>query len=212
MVGPFWVQQVATTPTWSASDTGRIIYDQLLKKTFYASDTAWVEISNSAHTHTGVYLPIAGQATDSDKLDGLHAASFALLSGGNTLTGTQNFSDGIIQRAEIKDYSESWTDRGTGGDCTFDLETGNNFQRIVNAAAIFTFSNPPSTTKLGSFSLFLVNGGSFAITWPTSVTWPNNTTPTLGATSTSYLDVFTFITFNGGSRWYGNLVMKKMPV
>lgn len=212
MVGPFWAQKVATLPTWSATDESRLVYSQFDKKTYYANNTGWVEVSVGTHTHSGVYLPVGGKATDSELLDGVDSTSYARLDIANIFAATQNLQDNLLVRPEIKDYSETFTDTGSGSDYTFNLENGNIFKRVVNGNSIFTFSNPPATGKVGSFTLFLVNGGSYSITYPTSVKWPNNIVPVLGADSTSLIDVLTFVTFDGGTRWYGNVAMKKLPI
>lgn len=210
MIGPFWAQAVPTLPTWSASDEKRFIYNQFDKKFYYANNTGWVEVSQSTHTHAGVYLPVGGKAADSDLLDGLDSTAYAKITGGNTFTGTQNLSDGILQRPELKDYAETLVAAGSGQDYTFNLENGNTFVRTVTGSSIFTFSNPPVTGRVGSFTIILVNGASFPITWPNSVVWPNNISPTLQANTTSLADVITFFTLNGGTRWYGNLAIKKL--
>ena len=212
MMGPFWAQKVATLPTWSAADEARLVYSEFDKKYYQANNTRWVELSTGLHTHTGVYLPLGGKAADSNLLDGLDSTAFARLASANIFSSSQNLQDNLLIRPEIKDYSETFVDTGTGTDYTFNLENGNVFKRIVNGNSIFVFSNPPATGKVGSFSLFLVNGGSYSITYPSSVKWPNNIIPTLGANSTSLVDVLTFVTFNGGTRWYGNIAMKKLPI
>lgn len=212
MMGPFWAQKVATLPTWSAADEARLVYSEFDKKYYQANNTRWVELSTGLHTHAGVYLPVGGKAVDSELLDGINSTSYARLDIANTFAATQNLQDNLLIRPEIKDYSETFVDTGTGTDYTFNLENGNVFKRIVNGNSIFVFSNPPATGKVGSFSLFLVNGASFSITYPTSVTWPNGISPILGSNTTSLMDILTFVTFNGGVRWYGNVATKKLPV
>lgn len=212
MMGPFWAQKVATLPTWSAADEARLVYSEFDKKYYQANNTSWVELSTGLHTHAGVYLPVAGKAADSELLDGVNSTSYARLDIANVFAAMQNLQDNLLIRPEIKDYSETFVDTGSGSDYTFDLENGNNFRRVINGNSIFVFQNPPATGKIGSFSLFLVNGGSYSITYPSSVTWPNGITPTLQSNTTSLIDVLTFVTFNGGTRWYGNVVLKRLPV
>ena len=212
MIGPFWAQAVPTLPTWSASDEKRFIYNQFDKKFYYANNTGWVEVSQSTHTHAGIYLPVNGKAADSNLLDGLDSTAYAKITGGNTFSGIQNLADNVLQRAELKDYAETLVAAGSGKDYTFNLEYGNTFVRTVSGASIFAFENPPVSGKVGSFTLFLINGASFSITWPSSVTWPNNVIPVLGSTNTSLVDIITFVTYNGGTRWYGNVIAKKLPI
>ena len=212
MLGPLVLQKVATLPVWSSADEGRLVYNLFDKKTYYANDSAWAEVSISTHTHAGVYLPVAGTAADSTLFASFPTSAYARTNAANSFSSTNNMQDNLLIRPEIKDYSETFVDCGTGGDYTFNLENGNNFERIVNNNAIFTFNNPPATGRVGSFTLMLINGASYSITWPTSVKWPNDVVPVLGANTTSLVDVLTFFTVNGGTRWYGNLSMKKLPI
>jgi hypothetical protein len=72
----------------------------------------------------------------------------------------------------------------------------------------FTFS---SVTSGVVFSLELMitqdATGSRVVTWPASVKWPNGAPPTLTTTGGS-LDRLVFVTVNGGTAWYGDLVGK----
>jgi len=45
-------------------------------------------------------------------------------------------------------------------------------------------------------------GGSYTITWPTSVKFPSNTAPTLTST-VGKVDTFILNTFDAGTTWYG---------
>lgn len=76
--------------------------------------------------------------------------------------------------------------------------TGNYFTKTIAANSTFTFSSPP-TTKAYSFILELTHT-SGTVTWPTSVTWPENITPTL---TTGKTHLFVFVTDNSGVRWRG---------
>lgn len=80
-----------------------------------------------------------------------------------------------------------------------DLSTGNYFTKTISANSTFTFSNPPSSGTVGSFTLKIVHS-SGTITWPSSVKFPSDTAPTLTAGKTH---VFVFQTVDGGSRYQG---------
>ena len=110
---------------------------------------------------------------------------------------------GIINKAEFKNYAESVNAIGGtgGGTQDIDLSLGNVVTATVDTSAnTFTFSNPPASGKAGSFTLILTNGGSQTVTWPASVDWAGATAPTLTA---SGMEVFTFFTTNGVTKWYG---------
>ena len=130
MMGPFWAQKVATLPTWSAADEARLVYSEFDKKYYQANNTGWVELSLGTHTHAGVYLPLGGKAADSNLLDGLDSTAYAQLAATNMYSNTQNLQDNLLIRPEIRDYSETFIDTGSGTDYTFNLESGNNFNWV----------------------------------------------------------------------------------
>ena len=80
-----------------------------------------------------------------------------------------------------------------------DLATGNYFTKTINGNSTFTFTNPPSSGTVGSFTLELTHT-SGTVTWPSSVKFPADTAPTLTAGKTH---LFIFVTDDGGSRYRG---------
>jgi len=80
------------------------------------------------------------------------------------------------------------------------MSLGNYFTKTITTGInTFTFSNPPSSGTVGSFTLELTQTGGTA-DWPTEVKWPEDTAPTL---STGKTHLFVFITDDGGSRYRG---------
>lgn len=86
----------------------------------------------------------------------------------------------------------------TGTYANLDLSAFNYFTAIANDNTIFQFENTHSGSIAESFILELTNGGSFTITFPTSVKWPGNSAPTL-STGSGNTDVFVFMTDNNGT-------------
>ena len=122
---------------------------------------------------------------------------------GGTFSGNVNFADYLAQRPEIKDYAETVYAHGTtGGAKTIDLTNGNIQTITLNAATTFTFSNPPASGKAGSLTIILTQGATaYSVTWPASVDWSLGSTPDLEGVSADY--VLTFITLDGGTKWFG---------
>lgn len=86
----------------------------------------------------------------------------------------------------------------SGTSVTLDLTSANNFTHTITANTTFTVSaNSDTTFQLGT--LILNNAGSYTITWPSSFKWADNTPPTL---NTSGIDVITFFTIDGGTKYY----------
>jgi hypothetical protein len=122
---------------------------------------------------------------------------------GSKLANPLDLEDGVLQRPELKDYSETVNAIGStgGGTQDIDLTLGNVVTATVDTSAnTFTFSNPPASGKAGSFTLILTNGGSQTVNWPAAVDWAGGTAPTL---TTAGVDVLTFTTVDGGTIWYG---------
>lgn len=84
-----------------------------------------------------------------------------------------------------------------------DLSKGVVFSKTISADTTFTFINVPSG-RAATLNIILTNGGSAAITWPTSVKWTDSVAPTL---TSSGVDVLTFMTPDGGTTWYGTLAI-----
>lgn len=114
-----------------------------------------------------------------------------------TRSASINMADNILQRPELKDYSETKIAMGAND---VDLSAANVFTKTISGASALTFSNPPSSGKAGSFTLILTNGGSSIVTWPAQVDWALATPPVLTPAGT---DVLTFTTIDGGTIWYG---------
>jgi hypothetical protein len=80
-----------------------------------------------------------------------------------------------------------------------DIATGNYFTKTINGNSTFTFTNPPASGTVGSFTLELTHT-SGTVTWPSSVKFPADTAPTLTAGKTH---LFMFVTDDGGTRYRG---------
>tara|TARA_B110001469_G_C9379755_1_gene197021 strand:+ start:45 stop:551 length:507 start_codon:yes stop_codon:yes gene_type:complete len=113
------------------------------------------------------------------------------------LTAELDANDYVIKKAELKDYSETAVAMAAD-DC--DLQLGNVQTKAISTAVTLTFSNPPASGKAGAFTFIATFSGSPAITWPATVKWAGGTAPTLTAAG---IDVFTFMTTDGGTIWFG---------
>lgn len=93
----------------------------------------------------------------------------------------------------------------TSNAATCNMQDGTNFSHTLTENTTFTFSNPAASGKVSAFTLKIVQDASasgYTVTWPTSVDWPNATAPTLTSTA-SAVDIFVFMTHDGGTTWYG---------
>jgi len=118
---------------------------------------------------------------------------------------------GVIDEAELKNYSETAIKENTGATYTIDMEKGNVFELTLTANCTFIFSKAPVSGKAGSFTLILKQDstGSRTVTWPAAVDWVSGKEPTL-TTDPDMVDIFSFVTTDGGARWYGGVVGEDM--
>ena len=116
-----------------------------------------------------------------------------------TRSASIDMGDNLLSKAILRDTSEELQAHGNmGATETFDCTTANVHTATADATVTITFSNPPATGDAGYLVIFLTNGGSQTITWPTSVDWPAGTAPTLTAAG---LDILTFVTYDAGTTW-----------
>lgn len=123
---------------------------------------------------------------------------------GSKLANPLDLEDGVLQRPELKDYSETYNASSGSGTVDLDLATGNVFQHTASGGNVtFTFSNPPASGKAGSFTLkWIQDSVDRTITWPASVDWAGGSAPDVTSGSAK-VDIYVFATFDGGTTWYG---------
>jgi len=114
-----------------------------------------------------------------------------------SFTALQTFSSGI---ANDGPYTEDVTAVAA---LDVDCSLGNYFTKTIAANSTFTFSNAPASGRAYAFTLEVTHT-SGTITWPTSVKWPYDVTPTL---TTGKTHLFMFVTRDGGTRWRGSALV-----
>ena len=111
----------------------------------------------------------------------------------NTFTAAQTLNAGLTVDGPYKQAAEAVSA------LDIDLSTGNYFTKTINGNSTFTFSNPPASGTVGSFTLELTHT-SGTVTWPSSVKFNSDTAPTL---TTGKTHLFYFTTDNNGTRYRG---------
>jgi len=80
-----------------------------------------------------------------------------------------------------------------------DLQRAGHFTHTPTENITLAFERPPASGLALGFSIELVNTGGYSITWPSSIKWHGGTAPT----ATASKEVYTFITTDGGTTYYG---------
>ena len=87
---------------------------------------------------------------------------------------------------------------------TIDPNAGSLFTLSLSTNASMTIgniSNGPYTTNGSTITLYLSNTSN-TITWNSKITWMSGEAPDV----TSNPSIITFVTFNGGTNWYGSSI------
>ena len=139
---------------------------------------------------------VTATATELNYLDittlGLTAASKAVTADANGVVG---FDNGTTEESTVVTSSSNAA--------TINLQDGNVFTHTLSENVTYTFSNPAASGRASAFILKVVQDSSArVISWPASVDWAAATAPTITATSAG-VDVFAFITVDGGTNFYG---------
>ena len=123
---------------------------------------------------------------------GLSEASKVVTADAN---GVVSFDNGTVE--------EATTITSSSNAATINLRDGNLFEHTLSENVTYTFSNSAASGRVSSFVLKITQDSSArTITWPSSVDWAAATAPTITATSGG-VDVFVFLTSNGGTTYYG---------
>ena len=125
-------------------------------------------------------------------------AAGATFSGAISVTGDSSITGEFIATSLNETYVAL-----SGTTPTVDCEAGNVFALSTTGNTTFTFSNPPTSGTGYGFILKLTAGGTHTISWPASVDWAAATAP--DAPASGETDVLGFLTYDGGTTWYGFL-------
>lgn len=193
--------EIANIP--SASASGRLFISTDENKLYRDNGSTWDEVIVISDGAVGGTLGATDNAIA--RADGTGGAT--LQASGLVIDDSDSLqmADNVIERAEIKDYSETLaTDTDSGATHTIDITTGNHHSLTLTANCTLTFSNPSPTGKACSFTLRVIQDGTGArlLTYPASVEWAGGSAPTL-TTAANAVDFLTFLTYDAGTTWYG---------
>jgi hypothetical protein len=152
---------------------------------------------------------VTSTAAELNILDGVTATASELNYLDITTLGTTQASKAVTADAngvvtfDNGKIEESTAITSSSNAATINLRDGDNFTHTLSENVTYTFSNPAASGKVSAFSLKVIQDSSArTITWPSSVDWAAATAPTITATSGG-VDVFVFVTYDGGTTYYG---------
>ena len=115
---------------------------------------------------------------------------------GATYTGDVDITGELIADS----YNETYAAL-SGTSPAVNCHNGNVFALSTSGNTTFTFTNPPASGTAYGFTLKVTAGGTHTLTWPSSVDWAGGTAP--DAPASGETNVLVFITYDGGTTWYG---------
>ena len=152
---------------------------------------------------------VTSTATELNILDGVTATTAEINYLDVTTLGTTEASKVVTSDANgvtkfdngIQEESTAVTSSSNAA--TLNLRDGSVFTHTLTENVTYTFSNPAASGYASSFTLKVTQDSSArTITWPGSVDWAGGTAPTL-STGSGDVDVFVFMTVDGGTTYYG---------
>lgn len=130
--------------------------------------------------------------------------TLVLQTNGSTTALTLGTDQSAVFAGDLKGLSLQETYVALSGTTpSVDCSTGNVFALSTTGNTTFTFSNPPTSGTGYGFILKLTAGGTHTVSWPASVDWAAATAP--DAPASGETDVLGFLTYDGGTTWYGFL-------
>jgi hypothetical protein len=166
--------------------------------TYDGTATKWVPLA--------VFDGVTAAVTELNHVAGVTSAVQTQLDAKLETVDISNYTGDVNITGELvaDSYNETYVAL-SGTTPAVNCENGNKFSLVLSGATTFTFTNPPSSGTTYSFTLKLVQdsaGSSFTVTWPTGVDWTAATAPTLTSDANA-VDMFVFMTHDGGTTWYG---------
>ena len=152
---------------------------------------------------------VTSTATELNILDGVTATTAEINYLDVTTLGTSEANKAVtsdangVTKFDNGIQEESTVVTSSSNAATLNLRDGSVFTHTLSENVTYTFSNPAASGYASSFTLKVTQDSSArTITWPGSVDWAGGTAPTL-STGSGDVDVFVFMTVDGGTIYYG---------
>lgn len=161
----------------------------------------WIQTPTSANLATAITDETGTGSlvfANSPALQGTPTAPTASTGTNNTQIATTAFVNSAFSNTSLGPAPVNM-----GASNTINCSQSDYFIKSISTNTSFTFSNIPTTTSY-AFILELTITGSVVPTFPASVSWANQTTPTFQANTKNLIG---FITSNGGTNWYGTTLL-----
>ena len=192
--------------------------DLLDGKTATANATADTIMSRNSSANTAVNKLTSATIDNSGNIDtntlDASTADITTLNVTGSINGNSNYP--LIDQFRMGKYLETFSDLGNkSGTVNLNTSTANNFRIRLTGNTTVNFTSVPvdgnnSSSDIYSTQIIIKNGtGGASLTWNGNIKWPGGSTPSR-TTSNGAEDIWVFISYDGGSNWYGNLALPDM--
>jgi len=161
------------------------------------ASTSEINLLDGVTATTAELNLLDGVTATTAELNYLDVTTVGTSEASKALTADANGDVNVSEELKAKSYNETYS----AGTSSINCENGNIFSTATTSNTTFTFNNPPASGTAYGFTLIVTNGGSFSFTWPSSVDWPSGVTPAFPASGET--NVYVFMTYTGGTTWYG---------
>jgi len=190
--------------------TGALYFNTTSDAMKVYTGSSWAAVAPTATSVTVSQISdLTATAADINTLDGITSTTAELNYLDITTLGTTEASKAVTADANgVVTFDNGKIEQSTAitsssNAATLNLRDGDNFTHTLTENVTYTFSNSAASGKVSAFSLKVTQDSTArVITWPSSVDWTAATAPTLTATSGG-VDVFVFVTYDGGTNYYG---------
>ena len=152
----------------------------------------------STSTELNILDGVTSTAAELNYVDGVTSAIQTQLDAKMTPTYTGDVD--ITGELIVDSYNETYAAL-SGTTPAVNCEAGNVFALSTSGNTTFTFTNPPASGTAYGFTLKVTAGGTHTLTWPSSVDWAGGSAP--DAPASGETNILVFITYDGGTTWYG---------
>lgn len=202
-------EALISMPTATTTLVGTDTTDTLTNKTLTSPKINEDVAVTSTATEINILDGVTASTAEINKLDGVTATTAEINYLDITTLGTTQASKVVTADANgvvkfdngIQEESTAITSSSNAA--TLNLRDGTVFTHTLTENVTYTFSNPAASGYASGFTLKVTQDSSArTITWPGSVDWAAATAPTL-STGSGDVDVFVFLTVDGGTIYYG---------
>ena len=202
-------EALISMPTATTTLVGTDTTDTLTNKTLTSPKINEDVAVTSTATEINILDGVTASTAEINKLDGVTATTAEINYLDITTLGTTEASKVVTADANgvvkfdngIQEESTAITSSSNAA--TLNLRDGTVFTHTLTENVTYTFSNPAASGYASGFTLKVTQDSSArTITWPGSVDWAGGTAPTL-STGSGDVDVFVFLTVDGGTIYYG---------